>query len=56
MEFPQPCALGGLLMLAERGVEVAHAAVFRWLQSCAPKIEKGSVATFGVGGKDPREK
>src|SRR5689334_4676905 len=26
--------------LAERGVEVAHAAVFRWLQSCAPEIEK----------------
>ncbi len=28
------------LMLADRGVEVAHTTLFRWTQSCAPEIEK----------------
>jgi transposase-like protein len=28
------------LMLADRGVEVAHTTVFRWTQSYAPEIEK----------------
>ncbi len=28
------------LMLADRGVELAHTTVFRWMQTYAPEIEK----------------
>jgi transposase-like protein len=28
------------LMLADRGVDVAHTTLFRWTQACAPQIEK----------------
>src|SRR3712207_5659351 len=28
------------LMLADRGVEVAHTTIFRWIQAHAPEIEK----------------
>ena len=28
------------LMLADRGVNVDHMTIFRWIQACAPEIEK----------------
>jgi transposase-like protein len=28
------------LMLADRGVEIAHTTLFRWVQAYAPEIEK----------------
>jgi transposase, IS6 family len=28
------------LMLQDRGVEVAHTTLFRWIQACAPELEK----------------
>ena len=39
MPEPRLLLLAGL-MLADRGVDVAHTTLFRWTQSYAPEIEK----------------
>jgi hypothetical protein len=33
------------LMLLDRGVEVDHTTIFRWIQACAAELESGSAPT-----------
>ena len=35
------------LMLADRGVNVDHTTIFRWIQAYAPEIRSGSARTCG---------
>ena len=35
-------------MLVERGVNVDHSTIYRWVQRYAPEMENGCAGTFGV--------